>query len=536
MNSRRLVVVALAAVGTLVLAACSSPSSGGSSSTDFVTDGTYVTAIAQDPGDLNPLTTNLVAAQLVGAFAYDTLVYTDPSTGESKPYLAESWEETPTSVAFTLKDGITCADGTAFTAQTVADNLNWIVDPANGSPLKDSIIPGSAVATAEGNVVTVTTPEPSSFLLLNVGSSQLACEGVVEDPGSVATSSNGTGMFEVTEVVPNDHITLERRDGYDWGPDGKTTSDTPGVPKTVTIKIVTDPSTTANLLLAGELNAAQVTGADEERVTAAKLESRSFGSMSGEIIFNQYEGLPTADIAVRTALIQAADLDSYTTINTAEKGERATSMMALEPKACTYDSVDGSFPEFDADAAAKTLADAGWTKGSGGKLEKDGEPLSVNVVYINSVDSKSAAAEYLGKQWEDLGVTVKLSGGDTNFLISNTFSATDPSAWTVAVGLTLQSNVPSIFPAYFSGPTAPDGTNFGSVDNPEYTKLSTEAANLAGDESCAKWEEAEHSLFDHVDVLPISVTPTNLYFNGALSTLDPVAGVLPGAAIRVLAD
>jgi len=30
------------------------------------------------------------------------------------------------------------------------------------------------------------------------------------------------------------------------------------------------------------------------------------------------------------------------------------------------------------------------------------------------------------------------------------------------------------------------------------------------------------------------VTPTNMYFNGALSTLDPVAGLVPGAAIRVL--
>ena len=34
------------------------------------------------------------------------------SDGEIMPGLAESWEETPTSVTYTLKDGVTCADGT----------------------------------------------------------------------------------------------------------------------------------------------------------------------------------------------------------------------------------------------------------------------------------------------------------------------------------------------------------------------------------------------------------------------------------------
>jgi peptide/nickel transport system substrate-binding protein len=531
MNSRVLSAVALGAIGVLTLSACSS-GDGGKSSGEFAKDAAFTTAINQDPGNLNPLLTNIQAAVIVGAYAYDSLIYFEPSSGEPKPYLAESWTDAANSVSFTLKDGITCADGTAFTAQTAADNFNWIVDPANASPLKDSVIDGTAVATAEGNVLTVTTPAPSPFLLYNVGNSQLACASVLEDPASAATKTNGTGLFTITDNVANDHITFERRDGYNWGPNGDTTSTTPGVPESVTIKIVTDPSTTANLLISGDVQAARITGADEERVS--NLDSREYSQMSGELVFNHNEGVATSDPAVRIALTQGVDLDTYTKITTAEKGERATSLLAVDPKTCTYDSASDAIPAFDSDAAARTLADAGWKKGSDGTLEKGGTPLSLDVFYINSVDSQSAAAEYLAQQWEELGAEVNLQGGDENYLASSTFTATDPTSWSVAVDLLLQSNLPSIFRPYLSGVTPPDGANFAFIDNPEYTGLSTEAAALTGQDACDKWKDAESALFAAADILPVAVTPVKLYFNGAESLLDPVGGILPGAAIRVL--
>jgi peptide/nickel transport system substrate-binding protein len=532
MKKRILSIGALATVGVLALSACSGGGAPSPTSAGFAISAPFTTAIDQDPGNLNPLLTNIQAAVAVDAYAYDSLLYFEPSSGTPKPYLANSWTDGTDSVSFTLKKGITCADGTAFTAQTAADNFNWIVDPANASPLRGSVIDATAVATAKGNVLTVTTPKPSPFLLYNVGNSQLACEKVLKDPTSASTMSDGTGLFNITQNVANDHITLERRDGYNWGPNGGTTSKTVGVPKSVTIKIVTDPSTTANLLISGQVNAATVTGADEARVS--KLRSRSYSQMSGEIIFNHNHGVATADAAVRVALTQAVNLDTFTKINTADKGKRATSLLALNPKTCTYDSVKNAIPTFDTRAAAKTLADAGWTKGAGGKLTKNGKALSLNVFYINTVDSQSAAAEYLAQQWEALGASVKLQGGDENYLASSTFTATDPASWSVAVDLLLQSNLPSIFRSYLSGPTPPDGANFAFINNPGYTRLSTEAASLSGQDACEKWKGAESALFKSSDLLPVSVTPVNMYFNGAESLLDPVGGVLPGAAIRML--
>ena len=58
-----------------------------------------------------------------------------------RPVLRESWEETPTSVTYTLKEGITCGDGTPLTASTVADNFRFVADPANQSPLLGVFVP-----------------------------------------------------------------------------------------------------------------------------------------------------------------------------------------------------------------------------------------------------------------------------------------------------------------------------------------------------------------------------------------------------------
>ncbi len=318
-------------------------------------------------------------------------------------------------------------------------------------------VPETAVATADGDELTIKTTEPAPFLLERIGALKMACQAALDDPASVRGSSNGTGLFKITEVVANDHVTLERRDGYNWGPNGETTSDTLGVPKTVTIKVVTDAATTANLVLTGTVNAAPpVAGADIERVEASGLESMTSNTLSGQFIFNHNAALPTKDEAVRTALVQAIDLDDYTDINTGGKGSRATALAVVDPRACDFDSVTGVVPKFDMAAAKKTLADAGWKPGSDGVLTKDGQALQLTVIFANYRDTTSAAAEYAMKQWQELGAKVELRGGDNNFIISNTFAAKDLTSWSISIGLTVQSDTPpSIFVPYFAGPHPP---------------------------------------------------------------------------------
>lgn len=532
MKARSSSAASLAIASMLLLAACGGQSDPAGSATDYVKDGTLTLAINEDPGDLNPTLTNKLSAQIVNSFAYDSLLFADPQSGKLNPYLASAWTESPTKVTFTLKKGITCSDGTPFTAQTAAANFAWIVDPANGSPLNGSVIPAAAKATAVDDVLTVETPEASPFLLRLVGSAALACDAALQDPKSVSTASNGTGLFTIKEVVPNDHITLERRAEYAWGPDGETTSDTLGVPQTVVIKVVSNPSTAANLLLSKGVNVANISGADEARVKASNIASKPSTSLAGQLNFNHFEGLPTADPEVRKALVAAIDLDAYTKIITEGTGTRATSLVALEPSMCVYDSVEGSLPEFDVKNAESLLTEAGWSKNSSGVLEKAGKPLALSLFYLNTSDRLSAAAEYVASQWTALGAQVALHGGDANYLVTNTFATTDPSSWSVST-MTFQSNTPSIFPPYFSGKTPPNGTNFMTLHNTQYEGLVNKARVEVGDQACDLWKQAEQALFKEADLLPVSVGQSQTYFNGATSIFDTGALLIPGATYRV---
>lgn len=526
---RRAALAALLTV-SLTLAACSSSDSGGGGK-DFATDGSFSVAVDSDPGDLNPLVTNLVNAQTVGLYSYDSLIYQNPATGEPEPFLAESWTESPTKVTYTLRSDITCADGSPFTAQTVAGNLNWILDPKNESPRLGSVVPADAKVTSKGDVLTVETSKPRPFMLSDLGAQQLVCDKALKNPKSVSAGSDGTGPFVIDRVVAGDSITLTRRDDYTWGPMGST-SQTPGLPKNVVIKVVPSPSTRANLLRSGGLNAAMVSGSDEARLK--NLKSKPSPAISGMIVYNHLKGMPTADLAVRTALTQAIDLDTLTDILTGGKGERATSLLTEQPSLCTYDTLAKTLPKHDVAAAGQSLKAAGYAKGSGGLLEKDGTGLSITLVYDNSTDTRSAAAEYVAKKWEELGIKVKLDGGDENFIIGRAFAPKDPSGWTATLGLNLQSGTPAIFPQYLTGPTAPNGTNFASVANKAYEQAVARAADKTGDAACATWAEAEEALFKNVDLIPVSVTPFKMYFNGATSTVQPIGGMLPGSAIRVL--
>jgi peptide/nickel transport system substrate-binding protein len=82
----------------------------------FAGGGTYSEPLLTDPGNLNPLIAQQNTTNEVVSFAYDTLINIDPH-GRVVPQLAERWTVSPKRVTYTLRDGVTCADGTPLTAR-----------------------------------------------------------------------------------------------------------------------------------------------------------------------------------------------------------------------------------------------------------------------------------------------------------------------------------------------------------------------------------------------------------------------------------
>ena len=500
----------------LVLSACSSGgTSSGSGGGEPLTDGTFRYALQGDPGALNPIMSGSAATAEISKLAYDSLVYQDPETSEFKPWLAEKWEETPTSASFTIREGVTCTDGATLTAQTVANNINFVADPAKGSQQRGTTVPIGASATADlaTRTITVTTPAPTPFLLLTISRLPIMCDAGLEDPTASNNKSLGSGMFEVTEVSANDHYTFERRDGYSWGPDD-TTSDTPGVPKTVIAVMAPNVSTAANQLLSGELSASPIVGPDKDRIDAANFDSVQRPLPAGQMYFNQIADNPTSDPAVRKALVQAVNLDDLAEVITGGQGTRATSLVSVEPRACVYDSVAGNIPDFDLSAAKATLDAAGWTAGSDGKRSKDGKPLTLRLFYAAGEDARSAAAELTQSAWSDLGATVEVTGADQTKVVDVMLSGKDNNQWDIA-WIQINNSVPSGFVPFFSGPAPAAGKNFSSINNPAYEAAVAKASGLTGDAACAEWADAESQITKTVSAVPFADTVLSFYFNKA---------------------
>ncbi|MFJ5120185.1 ABC transporter substrate-binding protein [Kitasatospora sp. NPDC088548] len=123
---------AVAAAVAVSSTACGGGASAGGAST-------VVVAIASDPGSLSPLTTLAGTALMINRFAYDPLVHS-AADGSMAPGVAETWSVEGGTARFTLREGVTCEDGSPLTASDVAAEYHHIADPANKSPLRPSLL------------------------------------------------------------------------------------------------------------------------------------------------------------------------------------------------------------------------------------------------------------------------------------------------------------------------------------------------------------------------------------------------------------
>jgi peptide/nickel transport system substrate-binding protein len=522
----------LTAVGALALAlaACSSGGSGATNGQTFANGKTFTMVLGTDPGTLDPDFTAIASAGQVDRFLYDSLLNVDFS-GTVSSGLAEKWEGTTTTATYTLRKNVTCADGSKLTASVVADNINFVGDPKNASTAMGLYVPPGTTAKGDdaAGTVTVTAAAPDPFLSRNVGGLAIVCDKGMKDRTQLKTGSVGTGMFTLTEAVASDHYTLTRRKDYAWGP-GDFKADQAGLPDKVVIRIVGNESTAANLLISKEVNAATIVGPDRTRLQAQKLFSREVTAPLGELWFNQKAGQPGSDEAVRRALTQALDLTQLGQVLSSGSGKPTTGLVAPGGP-CSQNTVGSNLPAHNADAAKSGLDAAGWTAGADGARAKAGQKLSIAIFYPTSIGpGTQAAAELAQKVWQGVGAEVTLravSDAEVGSLIVG-----GQGSWSVTL-LPLTVNLPTQLVPFLSGPSAPNGANFSSINNSGYSTNVAAASALVGSDGCAKWAAAEESLFQHVDLVPFVNSTVPIFGQGANFELNQ-NGVAP-TSIRMLA-
>jgi peptide/nickel transport system substrate-binding protein len=524
---RKLLTTAAAlSVAAVTVAACSS---GGSSSTtsatataggsgsasaaSYVNGKTATVLLPNDPGSLDPDLAYIDDALEVDYFLYDSLISFTPS-GQAESNLASKWSGTTTTASYTLKPGATCSDGSPLTASTVAANINFVANAKNASSRLNVWVPAGAVATGDDKtgVVTVKSATPDAFLVTDVGQTMIVCGNGMKNRNLLKEGGDGTGMYQLTSAVPGSSYTLTLRKGYTWGPGGATSA-TQGLPATVDLKVVSNMTTAANELLAGQANIGTVVGSDTQRLTS--LYSQSVDTPLGELWFNEKAGSPTASVAVRRALTEAVELTQLGEVLTSGTGKAATGAIAPALTPCKGNTIGSSLPSYDLSAAKSALA---------------GQNLTLALYYPTSLGTgATAAATLLQQTWSQLGVKVTLHGITDAELSSEIVGGT--AAWNVGI-VPLGLTSPAQLVPFVSGATPPKGADFAYINNAAYTQDVAKAASIAGTAGCGDWNAAETALFKNVDLVPFVNSALSAYGKGVTFSLSQ--GDIQPSSIRML--
>ncbi len=521
--ARGATVIAVTAVLASACGGGSNNSTSGTAGARPVSGGTLTIRGTRDFDTWDPAT--CTTCREYASVFYATLLAIDGS-GKIVPYLARSYTATATSVTFKLRTDVTCSDGARVTPEVVKDSLQRMIDikaPNNAALFG----PGPYTVTADDASGTVTFSVGTPFSDLVYGFTQLdpglqtgiVCPAGLKDPRSLATTPDGAGPYTLVDAVHGDHITARLRPDFTWGPEG-VTAKTPGIPKTIVFKEVTDEATAANLILSGGIDAGTVTGPDVQRLLAnSSVEHQRIQLyLANPLVFNQLPNHPTADPAVRRALITAIDPKAVlAALGGPSYGITTTSFET--PAARCFDPATAKLlPRPDLAKARSILTADGYTLVNG-KMTKDGKPLTISYAQGHDFDP---VPDYLVKQWTDLGVTVVANVTDTSTWISSYLIPGNFDATILQVNGT--APLPAKLASRLSGP--PRVPNFARITDPILDQEYAAAEATTGAESCRHWASFQEELLKNDDYLPL-VAQTSYWFSKGDVDLRQAATSLP---------
>jgi peptide/nickel transport system substrate-binding protein len=439
---------------------------------------------------------------------YDSLVVIGPdpqgpTSPKLLPYLANSWDQTPTKLTFHLRQDAKCTDGSPVNASLVKRNVDLYTQSATNVAATFGAGPFETQADDASGTFTLNLGTPYADALYAFIELRIVCPKGLDDDSLLVSGSEGSGPYTIESAEHGNQIALVRRDDWKWGPNSITASD---IPQHLIGKVVTNETTVANLLLTGGLDISRTGGSDVSRLQADKSlvgkVSNSF--YNNTLIFNQLATRPTSDQTVRQALASAVDPGAWN--QAANQGNGIISPSFLQSKADCFDSSTQALRVANPspDTAKAVLLAAGWTAGPDGMLQKDGKPLSVQLV-STTINGLGNGGEYLVSQWRKAGIGVQASiSGDYNTFIT-ALSTSNFDAFT--------TNYPFDQPNPNRALVTNIGPNNSSKSNqPEIEKEYALAESSVGTERCQHWDNVQQMLIKNYSLLPLA-SPQIFWFS-----------------------
>lgn len=407
---RHLLAVATISVAALVLAACTGGGGTGTttapgSSVGGATDATTIKVAADDGSPTFEQNFNPYVGGRIGAkFIYEPLLVVNTLDGTETPFLADSYEFLdPSTIAVTVRSGVTWSDGEAFTA----DDVVFTFDLIKKFPALDAFGVWQRLSdvTADGDVVTFALAAQDVTAIRPIEQTLIVPKHIWADVTDPTTFTNenpvGTGPFLVGDFAPNQY-SLVKNDKY-WQAD-----------KVEIQKIVFPASNTqADIVNNGyDWGYAYISDVDDVWV-GPDPDNRSYWFPAGGVIAlypNLTEG-PLSDVNVRKGVSLALDRDAVAkdAVEGYVKGAPQTGLMLPGFADWTDPDIDGDgYVTQDADAALAAFQAAGYTQEGGKLVDSSGNQLAITIMTVNGWTDWLRAVQAIQTQLQAVGISVTI--------------------------------------------------------------------------------------------------------------------------------
>ena len=512
MKKNFLALVLGAVVTASLIAGCGGKTSSGSSAPaadtgstaaaqaegGMVEGGDFIKGVSTEAPGFDPFTVQTADARSIFFNIYEGLMKTQPD-GSFAPGLAEKCDVSDDlkTYTFTLRQGVKFHDGSELTMDDVTYSIEKsITSGINGFKEIAQYAAAGKVYTVSSETTTnedgeevetyhvtaadsADAPADDVTLVVNLSVSDSGFPAIVTSPivpkdaKDLASNPIGTGPFELTEFVEQDHTLLTRFADY-WGE--------PAHLDTVTLKYYENTASLATNYLAGAIDGFNSNAGGWKELEGTEYVQNVRHSNAVQVLALNNEFEPFKDVRVRQAVAYAVDSDEI--IEKVSYGLGTKSGTPVIPGLQKYfnDELTDAY-DVNIDKAKELLKEAG----------KENLKFTIRVPsnYQVHVDTAQVIANQLAKA----GITVEIQSVDWNTWLNRVYRESEFEATVVSVDGPIA--YPTSFLNRYMSNASDNFVNFHSeafdetyqkalleTDDAEQVKLFKEAQKIISDE-CA---------------------------------------------------
>ena len=472
----------------------------------------------QDLDASNPFNTELVVGYEAFQLTYDLLVNFDKDAHPG-PGFADTWERSPDKVTFHIREGMKWSDGEVADSADACFSWGLAMNAINA----DSYIGAGYLdpGLSEAGVTKVECPDANTFVAYTTDQSDRIFQAYVpilpehvwgkETYETIAEETFdpplvGTGPYTMVEWKTGQFARFIRNPNY-WGQQGFADE--------VVLQFFADATDTmVQALKSGDLDYIHNANPDQfKQLQADSAYTAVEGAANGwtQIAFNTYgtgtgktiqDGGPSTkallDPKFRDALGYAVDKDGARRARARRLWRRRHDEHPADPVRLAREPTTPR--SFNIDLAKQKLEDAGYPlNGDSKRLDKEGNPIALRVIYPNTHDLYAKSAQFVQEWYGELGIDVSLQSLDSDTVTNLVLPPEGDPPGKADYDIEIWGWSGSPDPSYLLSIFKCDEIGISSDSqycNPDYDALYEKQLTQAGDERQATLAEMQNLIYD----------------------------------------